>query len=113
MESVVVGSVVRVLLGWLKLVVRERRRAEKGEGNGAGARLIVLDIVIDDDGDDDNSSMVLSKPSKKVTRSGTALVKVWMVMGGRRRELVLLSRECIMKTSASNGQSRLEADDVW
>lgn len=55
------------LLGWLKLVVRERRRAEKGEGKGAGVRLMVLDGVVGDDDDDDgedNSSMVVSRPSK-------------------------------------------------
>jgi hypothetical protein len=89
--------VVWTLLGWLKEVVRERRRAVKGVGKGAGIR----DITVgdDDDGDDeDSSSIVVSRPSKKVMRSGTALVKVSVVMGGRRSMvLVLLMVVCIMK----------------
>lgn len=98
--------VVCTRLGWLKLVVRERRRAVNGEGKGAGIRLIVS--VADDD-----SSMVVSRPSKKLIRSGTALVKVSIVVGGRRMELVLFGEVCIMKTTTSDSQLRFEADAVW
>jgi hypothetical protein len=70
----------------------------KGVGKGAGIR----DITVgdDDDGDDeDSSSIVVSRPSKKVMRSGTALVKVSVGMGGRSRVLVLLTVVCIMKAT--------------
>jgi hypothetical protein len=92
--------VVWSLLGWLKEVVRERRRAVKGVGKGAGIR----DITVgDDDGDEeeeDSSSIVVSRPSKKVMRSGTALVKVSVGMGGRRSMVLVLSTVvCIMEAT--------------
>ena len=91
--------VVCALLGGLRLVDKERRRAVKGEGKGGGSRLIMGEFD-DDDGDDDdgetNSSMVVSRPSKKWIRSGTALVKVSTGMGGRSMELLGLPDVCIM-----------------
>jgi hypothetical protein len=59
-ESVEDWSVC-TLLGWFKLVVSESRRAVKGEGNGAGTLLIVVNDVDDDDA---ISSIVVSRPSK-------------------------------------------------
>jgi hypothetical protein len=83
--------VVCALLGGLRLVDKERRRAVKGDGKGGGTRLIMGEF--DDDGDI-SSSMVVSRPSKKWIRSGTALVKVSTGMGGRSMEL--LPDVCIM-----------------
>ena len=99
------------LLGRLKLVVSESRRAVNGEGNGAGTLLIVVDDVVDDDAA--ISSIVVSRPSKKWMRSGTALVKVSSGIGGRSMELLLLTTLCIMDKDASDGQLRLEANVVW
>jgi hypothetical protein len=96
--------VVFTLLGWLKVVVRERRRAENGEGKGAEIRLMVRTVA---------SSIVVSSPSKKLIRSGTALAKVSVGIGGRSMELVLLLAVSMMKMTASDGQLRLEADVVW
>jgi hypothetical protein len=90
--------VVCALLGGLRLVDKERRRAVKGEGKGGGTRLIMGEfVVVDDDDDGDiSSSMVVSRPSKKWIRSGTALVKVSTGMGGRSMELLGLPDVCIM-----------------
>lgn len=63
------------------------------------------------DGDDD-SSMVVSRPSKKWMRSGTALEKASDEVGGRRVELLLLRTVCMMMMEASDGQLRLEANYV-
>jgi hypothetical protein len=96
-EEAIVESVedwvVCALLGWLRVVDKERRRAVKGEGKGGGTRLMVVEVG--DDGDI-NSSMVVSKPSKKWIRSGTALVKVSTGMGGRSMVLLGLPDICIM-----------------
>ena len=88
MVESVEGRVVCLLLGLLRLVVSERRRAVSGVGKGPGARLMVVDI------DDDTSSIVVSRPSKKWMRSGMAVVKVSLV---RSMELVLCKTVCIMK----------------
>jgi hypothetical protein len=87
--------VVCALLGGLRLVDKERRRAVKGEGKGGGTRLIMGEFVVVDDGDI-SSSMVVSRPSKKWIRSGTALVKVSTGMGGRSMELLGLPDVCVM-----------------
>lgn len=84
--------VLCALFCWLRLVERERRRAVNGEGKGAGIRLMMSD------GDDEAASIVVSRPSKKVIKSGTALVKVSLVMGGRRMELVLLTTGRIIRS---------------
>ncbi len=80
-----------------------------GEGNGAWALLIMMVDVVDDA----ISSIVVSRHSKKWMRSGTALAKVSIGIGGRRRELLLLTPLCIMDKNASDSQLRLEADVVW
>lgn len=53
---------VWALFGWLKLVVRERRRAENGLGKGGGIRDMV--VAAEEEDNDDSSSMVVSRPSK-------------------------------------------------
>lgn len=99
-----------LLLGWLKLVVRERRRAVNGVGKGGGRRDMAAAA---EDDVDDNSSIVVSRPSKKVIKSGTGLGKGSVVVVVVVMVLVLLLRVCIMGTSASDGQLRLEANVVW
>ncbi len=80
-----------------------------GEGKGAGTLLMMMDDVVDDA----ISSIVVSRPSKKWMRSGTAWAKVSIGIGGRSMELLLLTPLCIMDGDASDGQLRLEADIVW
>lgn len=63
-----------------------------GVGNGGGGiRDMSNGVMVVVEEDKYCSSMVVSRPSKKWMRFGTALVKMSVVMGGRSTVLLLLS----------------------
>lgn len=91
-EESVEDWVVSILCVRVKLVVRERWRAVNGEGKQVEIRLVAMD---GGEGEAVNCSIVVSSPSKKVTRSGTAFMGVAVGAGGRSMEAGLVLTVCI------------------